>query len=70
MVKPTFLFSNTKNQSHGNPVLFSHNEKLYNYFVILQDHYWDSAQIYVSVLDEKTNLWSAASKVNTPQGLW
>ena len=67
--KAEFVFTNTRHQSQGNPVIFSHNGKLHLYFVILQGHYWDSAQIYYSCQNEQTKEWEVPTKVNVPNGI-
>ena len=64
--KAKIAFDYLDRSSCGNPVLFSYNGKLNLLFVILKGVYWDTAEIYHSTLDEETNQWSLADKVNTP----
>lgn len=64
-------FDHLMNSNCGNPVLFSDpiDKKLHLYFVILKYHYWDSAQIFHSVLDEEKNTWSSPNKLDLPVGM-
>lgn len=65
------IFQGLSNSSCGNPVLFSdpENKSLHLFFVILQRHYWDSAQIYHSSLKDGEVAWSSPEKMNLPMGL-
>ncbi|MFT6633691.1 MAG: putative neuraminidase [Bacteriovoracaceae bacterium] len=65
------LFPNLSNSSCGNPVLFSDpsDKSLHIYFVILQRHYWDSAQIYHSVLEDGETQWSPPDMLKLPMGM-
>lgn len=67
--KSKYAFPILQGSSQGNPVLFSFNNSLYLFFVILKRHYWDSAEIFVSQFDEASTLWSVPKKVNTPEGV-
>jgi len=64
-------FSHLMGANCGNPVLFSDpvEKKLHLYFVVLKHHYWDSAQIYHSVLDENKNEWSMPNMLELPVGM-
>lgn len=57
--------------SCGNPVLFSDpaDGNLYLFFVILQRHYWDSAQIFHSVLKKGELKWSSPEMLQLPVGM-
>ena len=67
--KAKYAFPILQGRSQGNPVLFSFNNTLYLFFVILKRHYWDSAEIYVGQFDEKSSNWVVPRKVNTPEGV-
>ena len=62
-------FSQIKNSSCGNPVLYADHEKneLHIFFVVLQRHYWDSAQVFHSVLSENKQSWSSPELVSLPE---
>lgn len=64
-----FAFPETKNESCGNPVIFSDENGLHLYFVKLMGGYWDTAQIFYSHFNEKDSSWGSPRKVNTGEGV-
>lgn len=66
--KGKIIFPNLIDQSSGNPVLFVYKEILHIYFVILQDHYWDSCQVYYAKMNDDET-WTIPKKVNSDIGV-
>lgn len=67
--KSIIAFPSLGGSSQGNPVLFTFNNKLHLFFVILKRHYWNSSEIYSSSFDSKSSSWSIPQKINTPEGI-
>jgi predicted neuraminidase len=67
--KSSFAFPMMIGTSQGNPVLYSYQDKLYMYFVVLKRNYWNSAELFLSYLDNKKQEWSSPKKLSTDEGI-
>ena len=66
---PAKLILPQQSLSQGNPCLFSFDNKLYIFYVLLDGHYWNSAVLHIGEYDfnkgEITNIY----KLDAPKGL-
>lgn len=69
--KPVSLFETVITKSCGNPVLFEDkkNQKLFMFFVVLNNHYWTSSKIFKSEYIESDNSWGAPIELDLPEGI-
>jgi len=69
--KGKLAFNHLKNSSCGNPVIFSDKQtnSLHMFFVILQRHYWDSAQVFHSEYNLDKAEWNLPEKISIDPGV-